>query len=311
MPVISVSKMHELASSGALDGRFAAVGGYWMQYALPCAFQPHVAPMSGFCAGGLFADNKADVASYNSSAGSAPLVMPETNSADELQTATGNEPAAVVLIVHRQDARSWQCQTDSRSACAQNLVIDRVAWINGSDTTQAASPANLVAAGEDLITAYRLEATSMNDVDPRFNGEASGQVWYGRTAYGEADANGTRAGVTREVVVATSAIADERTLAVSDKYVPGRVVLDVSQPNPQTASPTPQFSVLDGTTEVVAGDLGMQTPPITLYAATYTLKAAAGSISCSDQISIDPSSDVSFYAKFSKNGCEWDRTDQP
>ena len=77
--------------------------------------------------------------------------------------------------------------------------------------------------------AYQLSATSMNDVDPRFNGEADGQVWYGRTVYGAPDANGTTAGVTREVSVATSAIVDERTLAVSDKYLPARVVLDVSQ----------------------------------------------------------------------------------
>ena len=42
--------------------------GYWMQYALPCPFLPHEAPMSGFCSGGAFSDSLADVSNYNGSA---------------------------------------------------------------------------------------------------------------------------------------------------------------------------------------------------------------------------------------------------
>ena len=157
--------------------------------------------------------------------------------------------------------------------------------------------------------AFQLPATSMNDVDPRFNGEADGQVWYGRTAYGPPDANGTTAGVTREVSVATSAIVDERTLAVSDKYLPARVVLDVSQSGLQPENASAKFSIVDGATDVVSGDLGMQTPPILLYAATYTLKASLAATTCSEPIAVAASSDVTFFAKFSRNGCQWQPTD--
>jgi hypothetical protein len=304
MPVLTVAAMKELAASGRLNGRFAAVGGYWMQYALPCAFQPHVALISGFCAGGLFADSRADVASYNGAAGPAPLVMPETANADELRTATGNDPAAAVLIVHAADSRYWQCAPSERADCTLNLVIDNVAWINGSDVQQAKPPANLVAAGEQLVVAYQTVATSMNDVDPRFTGEGSGQVWYGRTAYGSPDADGTTAGVSREVAITSSAVVDERTLAVSDKYEPGRVVLDGSTGS-SAISASPQFTVLDGTTEVVSGALGMQTPPITLYAAPYSLVASLAGTKCTDQVTIDASSDVSFVATFRASSCNW------
>ncbi len=160
----------------------------------------------------------------------------------------------------------------------------------------------------------------MNDVDPRFNGEADGQVWYARTAFGNPDANGTRAGVTREVIVATSAVADERTLAVSDKYVPGRVVLDVSQASSQNESLYQQFSVISDATDVVDGALGSQTPPITLYAGTYSLTAsladsngnapASPGTTCTEPITIDASSDVTFFAKFSAKGCAWSPTDK-
>ena len=187
LPVVTVAQMHALAGQGKLDGRFAAVGGYFMQYALPCAFVPHIAPISGFCSGEAFSDNRDDVATYNGSAAAAALVMVETTGADALQPATGNDPAAVALIVHAADARSWQCAPADRADCAGNLVIDRVAWINGSEVPLPSAPANLIAPQEQLVTAYQLDAAAINDVDPRFNGEAAGQVWYARTAYGPID----------------------------------------------------------------------------------------------------------------------------
>jgi len=306
---MTVAQMRTLAATGALDGRFAAVAGYWMQYALPCPFQPHAAPISGFCAGGAFSDSLADVSSYTGSPHPTPLVMPETSNSNLLQTAVANGPAAVVFVVHAADSRYWQCPSSDRNDCAQNLVIDRVAWVNGQEAVLESPNPNLIASGEQLVMAFQVPATSMNDVDPRFNGEADGQVWYGRTAYGQPDAYGTTAGVTREVSVATSAIVDERTLAVSDKYLPGRVVLDVSQSGLQPENTTAQFAIVDGATDVVSGDLGMQTPPITIYAATYTLKASLAATTCSEQIAVAAGSDVTFFAKFSKNSCRWQPTD--
>jgi len=312
---MTVAAMHALAAQGKLDGRFAAVGGYFMQYSPPCLYQPHLAAISGYCDGGAFSDNQVDVETSNGSAAVAPLVMHETAGADDLQSATGNGPAAVVLIVHAADARSWQCSPDQRADCAKNLVIDRVAWINGSEIRLVPAPTNLVAPQEQLVTAYQLNATTMNDVDPRFNGEATGQVWYARTAYGPVDTDGTVGGVTREVKVATSAIVDERTLAVSDKYTPGRVVFDVAESAYSQPPASPQFRVSDDTSEYVEGALDNQTPPVALFPSTYTLTAwladasaspsSSPSQTCVEQVTIEASSDVAYTATFSKSGCQW------
>ena len=321
MPVISVAEMRTLSAEGKLDGRFAAVGGYWMQYALPCPQPSHPAVLAGYCSGGKFADSEQDAADPGGGlgGGSQPLAVPETGNADLLWSATGNGPAAVVLIVHAADSRWYQCAPDQQSSCAATLVIDRVAWVNGAETQLAVPSVNLTAPQEQLVTAYQLSASQMNDVDPRFSGESSGQVWYARTTFGTPDADGIRAGVSREVTVATSAVVDERTLAVSSKYVPGRIVLDVSRASIQSNSATPQFSVTDGTTVVVDGALGMETPPITLFPGPYSLQASAADgggggaaspgPSCDLPITVDAGSDLTFFATLAKNGCQWSATD--
>jgi hypothetical protein len=300
--------MYELASTGALNGRFAAVAGYWNQFALPCPFMPHEAAISGFCSGGAFADSKDAVATYNGSGQTAPVVMPETENADELQAATTNGPAAVVLIVHDKDARYLQCAPQSQSACAQSVVIDLVAWLNGSDTQLTAPADQLTSMGEELITAFQLPTTAMNDVDPRFIGQGGGQVWYARTTLAVLDSNGTAGGTVRVVSVPTSTVVDERALAVSDQYVPGRVVLDASQPSNSTGSSSPQYGVSEDGVEVLNGPLGMQTPPITLYAGPYTMTASLGKTTCTDKVAITASRDVSFSAAFTQNSCKWSPT---
>ncbi len=81
--------------------------------------------------------------------------MPETVGGDQLGEATRNAPAAVVLIVHAADSRYWQCPPADREDCANSLVIDRVAWLNGSDTPFDAPDAHLTAPGEELVVAYQ------------------------------------------------------------------------------------------------------------------------------------------------------------
>ena len=321
MPVTSVAEMRTLAANGKLDGRFAAVGGYWMQYALPCPEPSHPAVLAGYCSGGKFADSEQDAADPGGGlgGGSQPQAVPETGNGDLLWSATGNGPAAVVLIVHAADARWYQCEPERRTSCAATLVIDRVAWVNGSETQLTLPNFDLTTPEEQAVTAYQLSASEINDVDPRFNGESTGQVWYARTTFGTPDADGTRAGVSREVSVASSAVVDERTLAVSPKYMPGRIVLDVGRASVQPNSATPQFSVTDGTTVVVDGALGMETPPVTLLSGAYSLHASVtdgggnGAASphptCDLSITIDAGSDQTFFASFAKNNCLWNPTD--
>src|SRR5665647_802812 len=60
MPVMTVAAADAALAAGQLDGRFAAVGGYWRQYALPCPFPMHMPDIYGFCSGGEFADSPQD-----------------------------------------------------------------------------------------------------------------------------------------------------------------------------------------------------------------------------------------------------------
>ena len=64
LPVMTVTQAQHLAAAETLDGRLIAVGGYWMQFALPCAFMPHEALLTGFCTGSQFGDTADDVRDY-------------------------------------------------------------------------------------------------------------------------------------------------------------------------------------------------------------------------------------------------------
>lgn len=327
LPVLTVADVDKALAAGELDGHFAAVGGYWRQYALPCPFQPHQAVIGGFCSGGQFADAAADVDTCCGSVngGTVPLAVPETLNGDQLWSASSQSAARVVLIVHAGDSRAWQCAPDPQNDCHTHLVIDDVAWVNGSATATGAVisetgvqptmtldqvAAAAVKSGEQLVTEYALSATHLNGVDPRFMGKGSGIVWLVRTTTA-ADAGGD--GSVRLISDADGSVIEELALKVAADYNPARLVLD-SDFSGSADSSYPHFTVLAGTSTIAEDQLGMATTPVTLESGAYVLhalmadadgKAIASGPTCDDPITPATGADVAYKASFSASTCSW------
>jgi hypothetical protein len=331
LPVHTVVGINQLAASGALNGRFAAVAGFWTQQALPCAYMSHVSPVSGWCNGGTFGDTPAE-AEGNGNVAPAPISVPETRGGDllwEAERGAEGSPARVALIVHTADSRSWQCAPADRVGCATMLIIDRVAFINDEVPAPDAPDSNLsprmnmddvgaaaVEAGETLVFTYPLSATQLNEVDPRFIGKGSGVVWYVRVLSGAPDGDGVVAG--RDVLVddATGKVVAELPAAADPDYNPTRMVLDVSgQIQGQLGQ---AFFSISAREDVIAdGTLSSSLTPIELMAGEYTLRAwaiggaitsppAAGDLACQRDVSLASGDDVSYYAEWNAaSTCGW------
>jgi len=326
LPVMTVADVDKALAAGELDGHFAAVGGYWRQYALPCPFQPHQAVIGGFCSGGQFADAAADVDTCCGSVngGTVPLAVPETLNGDQLWSASSESAARVVLIVHADDSRAWQCAPDPQNDCHKHMVIDDVAWVNGSSTATGAAISEsgvqptmtldqvataAVKSGERLVTAYALSATHLNDVDPRLMGKGSGTVWLVRTVATDATGDGN----VRLLSDADGSVIEELPLKVTADYNPARLVLD-SDFSGSADSSYPHFTVLAGTSTIAEDQLGMGSTPITLESGDYVLhafmadangKAIANGPTCDDPITPAAGANVGYKASFSGSTCSW------
>jgi len=326
LPVITVAKAQQLANTGRLDGRLAAVAGYWNQFALPCPFMPHQALMTGFCLGSEFADTAEAVTGYNGgNFPNAPISAPETSRGDLLWSTSGDSPAAVVLIVHAGDSRAWQCLPADRATCQTRMVIDSVAWFNGSATELAlpggdlapklslADVSGMVAKSEQLITAYPMFATQINDVDPRFLGQASGIVWYMRLAKTPSATDGLNEGIVRLVSDESSTVVDELPLAVSSDYKPARLILDADPGTGDSQNAYTQYSITFGANTLSDGQLGLGTAPLALAAGAYELYASLSDSNgqsvagpkCDQPITLTISANVSYLATFTVSKCDW------
>ncbi|MEP7361162.1 MAG: hypothetical protein ABI744_06235 [Chloroflexota bacterium] len=326
LPVYTVAGINQLAADGKLDGRMAAVAGFWIQEALPCAFMAHASPVLGFCNGGRFGDTAAEAQSGGSGA-PAPIAVPETVGADLLWQMAGpaNDPARVALIVHAADSRSWQCAAADRSTCASNLVIDRVAWINDlAADVDVANPAvsprmrldEVIAAGvnsdETFVLGYPLLATQLNEIDPRFVGKANGVVWYLRVMSSAPDADGIAAG--RDVIVEdpSGIVVASLPLEVDATYSPARLTLD-AQGWEGLAGTQPGYAISNGDHLVAQGLLGASSTPLVLEPAGYAIDVQfmdeqgnpAHGPSCKSLPVLAEGDDVSLYADFNAASCTW------
>jgi hypothetical protein len=326
MPVMSVAAADAAVAAGQLDGRFAAVGGYWMQYALPCPFPPHDPIIEGYCSGGEFSDSEQDVQNPGGgvSSGSAPVSVPETVNGDLLWSTASESPARVVLIVHAGDSRAWQCLPADQAGCRRHMVIDSVAWVNGSATpiraTSSRSDAlaqmslDQVASvatgpGEQLVTAYPLSSTDLNDLDPRLLGKGSGIVWYVRAAEPVSSGDETAAGTVRLVSDQEGTVIAELPLGVAVDYNPARLVLD----SQYSGNGYPHFSLLLGGTALADGQLDLGTTPIAIDPGDYLLRAfmadasgkSTNGLSCDEAVSISAGANVAYTATFKGSPCTW------
>jgi hypothetical protein len=324
MPVITVAAANAAVASGALDGRFAAVGGYWRQYALPCPFLPHQPIIEGFCSGSVFADSPQDENAGGGIGGSAPVSAPETVNGDQLWSAASESPAPVVLIVHAGDSRAWQCTPDQLTDCQRHMVIDAVVWVNGTflaplslgiayDATPTMSLGSVAsiatASGGQLVTAYALDAAHLNDLDPRLLGMGKGTVWYVRVAQPASGSDITAAGTVRLINDADGSLIDDLPLSVAADYSPARLVLD----SQNSGSGYPHFTVDAGATVLADDQLDLSTTPIALLPGEYVLHAymtdqngvAAGGASCDKSITAAATDNLAYTANFSSSTCSW------
>ena len=337
LPVHTVAGMHELAASGALDGRMAAVAGFWTQEALPCAFMRHSPAVLGFCNGGRFADTAAEL--QTGSGGTAPIIVPETVGGSLLWQQAGptaGAAARVALILHAADSRSWQCAMPDRRTCASNLIIDRVAWANGAELgidqpDPNTAPANLhlrldqvitaaAGPGDTVVLAYPIDAGSLNDVDPRFVGEGQGNVWYVRLISGPPDADGIAPGKDVLIDDATGAVVTTMPLSVDPSYGPARVTIDTDGQVPGPLGQARFWVSAEGAV-VAHGRLDSSLAPLALEPGDYTVLALGdtGAImaspklpQCSLDLSVAAGDNVAFYADWPGGAdCTWKEGEWP
>lgn len=331
MPVLTVSEAGALETSGKLNGRLVAVAGYWAMEFPPCPFVEHLAMLEGFCYAAGFADTPEAATSmtHGTVTSLAPIAGPEAGNGDLLWSAQDfPNPGLVVLVLHSYDSRAWQCAPDQLNRCQRRLVIDRVAWVNGSDTELGVptdqiapqlSPDEAAAIGvkpdEQLITVYPSDATALNGVDPRFSGATSGIVWFVRVAIGAADPDGVFDGVARIVSDGRSTIVGEQPLSASSDYRPGRVILDADDRIANGNDPAyPRFIVTNGSGSPMAEDsLSSSSAPIVLAAGNYTVHAfrvdqngvVVDGPECDLPLVVGAESDLGYTASFNGTGCVW------
>lgn len=263
LPVMTVQAASQLLLDGRLDGRLAAVAGYWIT-GMPfgCPYTPFAPMLSTRCSSDAFADEHLRLGSYSEgpdgsisytwSAGRQRLGLLIPVLTSESSNGTWPEPAPgppsaqdptparrVVLIGHAGDPRLWQCRPADRDECGQIFVVDRIAWVDGVDlpltagfsevdtalTLDQAIAASGVAP-ESVVSAYPLVAASLGDVDPRLVGVDGEVVWAIRVAMG-LDAAGAAAARSLVVDDANRTILRTVPLETGDDYVPALLTIYV------------------------------------------------------------------------------------
>lgn len=324
LPVLTVAAAQALVDSGAADGRFMAVGGYWYSYFLPCAFQPHIAPLADHCGYGVLTDEARNP--DTGQPGFSPAMV--TESAASFSAATNG--GRLVVIVHVADDRFWQCPADQRADCTSRPVLDRMVWADGQeiDPTQFKPPidTNLMrddamaaalaaAGGGQVVLTYPIGPASLNDVDPRFVGKPHGLSWYTRIITGTPDANGTAAG-TDVLVDDASGRPITMPLAVDLSQQPARLVLDENNFQGGSNDVLIYSLMTAGIPPFPAeAGLGSTSTPLVLPAGDYTArvflvdnagKPKGNQSLCDLPISLAAGDDVAYYADFDASGtCTW------
>ncbi|MEA2678187.1 MAG: hypothetical protein QOJ81_2328 [Chloroflexota bacterium] len=338
LPVLTVAAASDLLMSGGLDGRFAAVSGFWYQYFLPCPYQAHLARLAERCGYGVLVDQPlANAFGGNMTIGPedgliSPAMVTESAASFGL---TGGDSPQVLVIIHLADSRLWQCALNERSICQRRPVLDRMVSIDGQDVDPAQFQPNLqtnlsldaasaaasaAAGGGQVVLVYPLDATAMQDVDPRFAGPGSGVVWYARVITGAPDANGIAAGTDVLIDDASGEVVATLPLKVDAAYNPARLVLD-SNSLTLGSIPQPHFSITVDERVVVQGLLDSSSSPLALSPGDYTVKAwaASGAIQsppdfpeCALELTVAAGDDLAWYADFEGAGaCTWKQGEWP
>ncbi len=256
LPVLSVAQAVALIGAGKLDGRAAAVAGYYLAVIPSCpAPDRYIGPLERWCSFTAFTDRSEDArlcrpdgdngtsCSRPTATSLTPFLVSETGGAipsHEGVLGGGFDPVPLVLIGHAGDARQWRCTEQTQSACARAFVVDRVAWADGhavpltapqtGDQTsgravvprltlaQAAADAGI---GDGLLTGAAFRAGDLATVDPRENLAGDGIVWLLRSL---GPGTGPTRPVTEQIIDDTTGkLIDTLPLALEAAYRPARL----------------------------------------------------------------------------------------
>jgi hypothetical protein len=317
MHVLSITDAKALLGQDRLDGHAVAVKGYWIQMMHPSCPAPRrvYTALERYCETQIFSDTPYDgsmcvhVGEATSCSGNVPPAAAETiepfalrevNGYEALYTRTGHA-AAAVLIMHAGDPRAWQCPADQRETCANEFVVDRVAWANGAEVpwdrpkdtwiTAKLRASDVLArfSDDEVIAMYPTTTFELGDVDPRFGIGKPTVTWVVRGVLPgldtAADGDGTRRVDVHLLDDATGDPIDSRPLSEPD-YSPGLFrtqAIEIAK-NPNDSN-YPVFVVRNGNgTVVVRGLIGagwssgsdgverhLAGPPALLQPGTYTV----------------------------------------
>ena len=141
-------------------------------------------------------------------------------------------------------------------------------------------------------------------------GKDTGIVWLVRVAQPAVGGDQTVVGTVRLVSDSDGSVIYELPLAVDATYNPARLVLD-SKYSDNSADTTPHFEILDGKTTLVDDVLNVSTPPLTLEAGSYMLRAyltTQPGAGCIQSISINAlmtGGNMAYKATFKSSTCSW------
>jgi hypothetical protein len=267
MPVATVGGALTLIGSGGLNGRALAVAGFWVPGIIPGCPMPRrfMTPLEAYCQWQMFASKGYEAVSCRatSNGGSecrsnqppsdtqvmSPLSVDWSVGIERLMTAAQQPQwrstgVPAILIGHAGDPRLWHCPVDTRSECAREFVIDRVAWLAGDWIDLAPDPnripsrmaveeaASAAHVDTDLVAALVVTAKDAPTVDPRLHLTGDETVWilrYQRPGQAAAD-DPTRAVDVAVVDDSSGAIVASTGLELDDAYRPARLLIQATEP---------------------------------------------------------------------------------
>ncbi len=315
MPVVTTKQAGDLAAEGRLDGRDVAVAGWFFQGYYSCPWNgTYVGTLENSCRITAFADTEeaAHVCHSGGCSGFGRSVIDPWLLSDTLGQVDfkgQDNPVPIVAIGHLKDPRSFHCRPGADAGCANDFVVDRVAWAGGAETTpkpeafdysyyQAVVPnltldglAGVVGSDQTIVSAVATTADGVRSFDPRWNLASHDVYWVVRSVpSSSADPSDQTRPVTVWLIADGSAsVTASESLALAADYEPARLWVTVAQKKSdphrnQNISPSYRVVNADGSAAQdgrvrngVFSQHGTATYgpdlPLLLQSGTYTLSA--------------------------------------
>jgi hypothetical protein len=176
-----------------------------------------------------------------------PLVLDWNDGISRLQEAAGARlwqasGVPAVLIGHAGDIRQWHCPAETRTACAREFVVDRVAWVAGdwldpSRLTNGVAPGITVeeaAAAAHIdgepIGAANIPAREVPIIDPRLHMVGDDLVWLLRSMRpGQTPGEDPTRAIDLVVVDGSGTVVASTAQDQPDEYQPGRLLVQATE----------------------------------------------------------------------------------